>query len=135
MPPDDCLVDNDSLAGYYKFHRLEEQKKKEKQMTSAKDNGSSDAENTVPSESKNDISSDRLPEGSQVNDGSESDISMGPAENPKNPGQATVGDCVVINLAGKKSTLPYVARVDRQFDMSKDKNKNAGIDSELEINL
>ncbi|KAK2719194.1 hypothetical protein QYM36_004883 [Artemia franciscana] len=44
----------------------------------------------------------------------------------------TVGS-VVINLARMKSTLQYVARVDRQFNLSEDENRNAGIDVDLEI--
>ena len=39
----------------------------------------------------------------------------------------------MINLAKKRSTSQYVARADREFDLSEDENKNARIDIELEI--
>ncbi|KAK2723046.1 hypothetical protein QYM36_003289 [Artemia franciscana] len=121
-------------------------------MTSARANGSSQSGDDVPDEIQSasskksktlkrkslkfvqeDVSSDSLPEDPQFDDVSHCDINMRPTEDPDIKGQATVREYAVINLAGKKSTLQYVARVERQLDLSKDENKNAGIDIELKI--
>ncbi|KAK2720835.1 hypothetical protein QYM36_004645 [Artemia franciscana] len=52
---------------------------------------------------QDDASSDILPDDPQFDDILDTNMCIGPAEDPDRQGQAMVGDNVVINLAGKKS--------------------------------